>query len=97
MRSNPCSGRLSRGRPSYLVTPDRPEQHRVGCLRERERRVRQRIARRIVARAADRCLLELDLQPSARERLQDLHRLRDDLGTDAVAGQHRDFHVFNRK
>jgi len=44
---------------------------------------------RIDARAAERRLLELELEAVARQRLQRLHRLRDDFRPDAVTGQYR--------
>ena len=61
-----------------LPVAHRAEQHGVGRLRELERRLGQRMAMRLVAGAADRRFFQLERQSAP--ALQDLDRLRDDLG-----------------
>ena len=53
-RRMPCSGRSSRGSVSYCGPPTAPISIASASLRERERGRRQRMAGRVVARAADR-------------------------------------------
>src|SRR6185436_4614414 len=60
----------------------RAEQDRIGGLRERQRLLGQRVARGLVARAADRRLGELELQAEAAEHLEGFGN---DLLADAVA------------
>ena len=69
---------------------DGAEQDRVGFLRERQRGIGQRMALRLVARAADRRFFELELLA---ERVQHLDGFLHDFRTDAVAGQHCNLHV----
>jgi hypothetical protein len=76
-----------------LVPAYRSEQHRVCFLGEPQRRLRQRIPRRVATCAADGRVLQLDLQAVAGQRPQNLHRLGNDFGTDAVARQHRYLHL----
>ena len=73
-----------------LPVADGAEQDRVGFLRQRQRRVGQRVALRFVARAANRRFFEFELFA---EHVQDLDGFLDDFGTDAVARQHCDLHA----
>ena len=65
MRNRPDSGRCSRGRPS-LGPADAREQDRVALPALLERRVRERLARRVDRRPADQRLLEVDREVEAR-------------------------------
>src|SRR3569623_27080 len=94
MRSHPRSGRLSRGSVSYLGPPTAPS-NTASLLRQLQARIRQRIAGCVITRAADGRVLRLEFEAEIAQDLQHLHRLGDDLGTDAVTRQYRnlDCHV----
>ncbi len=72
-----------------LPVADRAEQHRVGFLGELQRGLGQRMAVRLVGGAADQRLFRLERQV---EHAQHLHRLGDDLDTDAVTRQDCNLH-----
>ena len=92
--SSPCSGRSSRGSVSYCGPPTAPSSTASARLRERERGGGQRMARRVVAGAADR---RASRSRSAGPRRAATSSTRcacaDDLGADAVARQDCDLHV----
>ena len=81
---------LRPGQLFVLRPADSAEQDRAGAPGERERCLRQRVAGGVVGRAADRRLGELERETVAGKCAQHPHRLRDDLGADAVAGENRD-------
>ena len=84
-------GTLGRSSLSYFGSPTAPNRMASASLRQRQRRCRQRIARRPRSRAADRRLLELELQRRACPSTS--QRLGNDFLADAVTRQHCDFHV----
>ena len=72
-----------------LPVADGAEQHGVGGLGKRQRRLRQGMAVRLVGSAADQGMLGLERQVEAAENA---YGLGDDLDADAVAGQDRNLH-----
>src|SRR5947199_69324 len=70
-----------------LPVADGTEQHRVGGLRQLQRRFGQRMAMRLVGGTADQRLFGFELQV---ERAEHAQGLGDDLGADAVAWKNRD-------
>jgi hypothetical protein len=85
-------GLLGAQRPVELVVlpvADGAEQHRVGFLGELERRFGQRMAVRLVGRAADQRRFHLELQV---EHVEHLDGFRHDFGADAVTRENCDFH-----
>ncbi len=95
--SIPCSGRCGRGSASYWGPPTAPHSTASAACASFERGFRQRVAVGVHARAAERSVLQFELQAIARQCFEDLDRLRDDLRADAVTGQYRDFHVRSRE
>jgi hypothetical protein len=72
-----------------MRTADGAEQNRIAALDELERVGRQRMTGGLVTGTADRRFCELELQLEiAAQTLQHLHRLGDDLRSDAIAGEH---------
>ena len=65
MASRPCSGRCCTGMSAHFGTADGAEQDARRSFAGRDRRVGQRRARRVVRRAADQRVLELELQRRA--------------------------------
>jgi len=72
-----------------LRSADGAEQDRVRLSREAQGGLRQRVARRVEARAPDGRLLHLQRELQA---VQYPDRLGDDLGSDPVPREHRDLH-----
>ncbi len=68
---------------------DGAEQHRVGFLGELERGFGQRMAMRLVGRAADQGRFHFELRSSDVEHADGLG---DDFGADAITGKDCDFH-----
>ena len=76
--------------PIPLRASHRSEQDGVAGAGALERLPGQRLSAGVDGLSADRRALDLEVRASAsRQGFQDLHRLGDDLRTDAVAGQHQ--------
>ena len=90
-REQPLLGTMLHGDVGPLRAADGAEQDARRGLAGLDRRVGQRRAGRVVSRAADQRVLELELQRVRRGHLlEHAHGRGRDLGADAVAGQHHD-------
>ena len=89
-RSSAFSGRSARGSVSHWAPPTAPSSTASACLRQFQRRIRQRMLVRLIGRAAHRSRFHLDFEAEIlAQALENLDRLGHHFGADAVARQYR--------